>query len=221
MCLKLDLRKAYDSISWEFLLHTLQRFGFPSKWCKWIKACLQASFVVNVNGQYSDRFSASNGIRQGDPIAPYLFVLCMEVLGAMFRRGVENGDMEAMVNGDMAISHLMFADDLMVFAKADKRSARAIKTIVQRFAAMSGLHLNNIHDFLVVRVGTETGYALTWACRVWSCRSGTWDCPRAPQDLHDPCAPHRSYKGPARDLEARASLDGGSGRTCQERIDFM
>jgi len=142
MCLQPDLRKAYDSLSWDFLDAVLERYAFPSKWRRWVKACVRASFVVNVNGKNSDSFVATNGLRQGDPMAPYLFVLSMEVLSTLIKEEVAAGRLTPLRCGRERISHLLFADDVMVFAEATQENAITIKRIMDKFEAMSGLRLN-------------------------------------------------------------------------------
>jgi len=161
MCLKLDLRKAYDSISWSFLEEVLKRVGLPDHWCKLMMACVRASFVVTVNGENSRPFAATNGLRQGDPLAPYLFVLCMEVLSAMFRREVERGSLEPARCGDVQISHLLFADDVMVFAAATRANAQVIKRILTEFSTNSGLQLNVAKSQVFMGGGATEG---TWIC---------------------------------------------------------
>lgn len=142
MCLKLDIRKAYDSISWSFLDEVMTRFGFPPKWRRLIMNCVKASFVVTVNGANSTAFAATNGLRQGDPLAPYLFVLCMEVLSEMIKQAVRDGRIEPLSCGEVPVSHLLFADDVLVFASATKANARAIRAVLEEFTACSGLRLS-------------------------------------------------------------------------------
>ena len=86
MFIKLDLAKAYDRVSWEFLGHLLHAFGFDMEWVDWILSCVTSpSFSVLINGEPTDLFSASRGIRQGDLISPYLFIIMAEGLGRFIK----------------------------------------------------------------------------------------------------------------------------------------
>lgn len=91
MVLKIDLVKAYDRISWDFLRDTLLLAGFPKELITVIMGCVfSASFQVLWNGNMTEGFEASRGVRQGDPLSPYLFVLCMERLGYLIEDAIDS-----------------------------------------------------------------------------------------------------------------------------------
>ncbi|RVX07329.1 putative mitochondrial protein [Vitis vinifera] len=118
---KLDIEKAYDRVSWSFLLAVLKEMGFGERWIKWIDWCISTvKFSVLVNGSPSVFFQSSRGLRQGDPLSPYLFVIAMEVFSSMMRRAISGGYLSGWkVSGGrdegMHISHLLFADDMKNF----------------------------------------------------------------------------------------------------------
>ncbi|RVW92931.1 LINE-1 reverse transcriptase-like [Vitis vinifera] len=100
---KLDIEKAYNSINWKFLLKVLQKMGFGSKWLGWMWSCLSsAKFSVLVNGVSVGFFPSTKGLRQGDPLSPYLFVMGMEMLDVLIRRAVEGG----FLSGKEHLTHL-------------------------------------------------------------------------------------------------------------------
>ena len=89
---KLDMEKAYDHVSWDFLLYMLRRCGFGQKWCSWIAFCISmASFSVLINGSPAGFFNSSRGLRQGDPLSPFLFVIVMEAFSWMVKASVNHG----------------------------------------------------------------------------------------------------------------------------------
>jgi len=84
LCMKVDFEKAYDSVRWEFLYDMLHRLGFQSKW---IRGCMESSTVsVLVNGSPTEEFKPSTGLRQGDPLAPFLFIVVAEGLAGLVRQ---------------------------------------------------------------------------------------------------------------------------------------
>ena len=123
---KLDIEKAYDNINWNFLMKVFLKMGFGSRWMEWIWWCIStAKFSVLVNGVPAGFFSNTKGLRQGDPLSPYLFVLGMEVLSTLIRRAVGGGFLSGYkLRGrggvEMIVSHLLFVDNTIIFCEARK-----------------------------------------------------------------------------------------------------
>ncbi|KAL9816934.1 putative RNA-directed DNA polymerase [Arabidopsis thaliana] len=142
--LKVDLRKAFDTVSWDFILSTLRAINCPDIFIGWIYQCLTtASFSISVNGHTGGFFRSSHGLRQGDPMSPYLFVLVMEVFSGLLRSRYTSGYIAYHPRtSQVEISHLMFADDVMVFFDGASSSLHGIYETLDDFAGWSGLHMN-------------------------------------------------------------------------------
>lgn len=117
MAVKLDLEKAYDRLEWNFVMETLLILGIPENLRNLIFHCISsASLSINWNGCSSSSIVSSRGLRQGDPIFPYLFVLCLERLGHRITDAVEARDWIPFKFGrgiGPKLSHMCFADDLI------------------------------------------------------------------------------------------------------------
>ncbi|XP_022007438.1 uncharacterized protein LOC110906644 [Helianthus annuus] len=124
---KVDIQKAYDTVNWRFLKSVLLGFGFTDKMIAWIMVCVStASFSMCVNGSVHGFFQGKRGLRQGDPISPYLFTLVMEVLTAILHHAVRIDSSFKFHNKceKQQIINLCFADDLFLFARGEVNSAR-------------------------------------------------------------------------------------------------
>ncbi|RVW55159.1 LINE-1 reverse transcriptase-like [Vitis vinifera] len=125
---KLDIEKAYDSINWQFLLKVMQKMGFGSKWIGWMWNCISTvKYSVLVNGVPAGFFSSTKGLRQGDPLSPYLFIMGMEVLSVLITRAAEGGFIKGCRiwrgrEQAVKVTHLLFADDTIVFCEAKKEA---------------------------------------------------------------------------------------------------
>lgn len=139
MCLKLDISKAFDSVNWNYLLEAMKQLGFSQTWCNLIREMLRATFQVKVNGFLSPSYEAANGLRQGDPLSPYLFVIAMEGFSRLMDLSVKKQWISPLRRRSTSISHTLYADDVMVYAHATTTSARGIAKVLERFAAYSGL----------------------------------------------------------------------------------
>eukprot|EP00268_Persea_americana_P008169 TRINITY_DN13144_c0_g1_i12.p1 TRINITY_DN13144_c0_g1~~TRINITY_DN13144_c0_g1_i12.p1 ORF type:complete len:489 (+),score=85.97 TRINITY_DN13144_c0_g1_i12:613-2079(+) len=149
---KLDLEKAYDRVDWDFLQYLMRRMGFGVKWRAWILECLSsATFSIIINGSPTGFFSASRGLRQGDPLSPFLFVIIGEALSRMLHAGVNANLFEGFrpANTILEISHLQFADDTLLFCNADEDQLRNVKAILFYFEAVSGLRVNFFKSELI------------------------------------------------------------------------
>ncbi|GJY83708.1 RNA-directed DNA polymerase, eukaryota, reverse transcriptase zinc-binding domain protein [Tanacetum coccineum] len=142
---KIDLQKAYDTINLDFLGKSLSGFGFHSKWIKWVMTCITtAKFTINVNGDIVGYFNGRRGLRQGDPIAPYLFTLVMEVLNLLMKKNIREAVNFRYHFGckRQKNTHICFVDDLMVFCNGDISLAKVIKRTLEEFSGISGLKPN-------------------------------------------------------------------------------
>ncbi|KAL2253043.1 UNVERIFIED_CONTAM: hypothetical protein Sindi_0099000 [Sesamum indicum] len=142
--LKVDIRKAYDTVEWDFLLAVLQLFGFPQTFTRWIECVTTVAFSIGLNGNPHGFFAGAHGLRQGDPLSPYLFVLVMEVLHLGLLQLIEQ-DLQFSYHWKcepVKVFQLGFADDLLLFCRADLNSLRTLKRGLDRFAKWSGLRLN-------------------------------------------------------------------------------
>ncbi|GJR07706.1 putative RNA-directed DNA polymerase [Tanacetum coccineum] len=139
---KVDIQKAYDTVDWTFLHAVLVGFGFHPRMIGWIMECVSStSFSISINGSLHGYFKGKRGLRQGDPMSPYLFTLVMEVLTLMLHRRARatNNFTYHRYCSKLNIMNLCFADDLFLFAHGDVESARVIMDSLQEFKDASGL----------------------------------------------------------------------------------
>ena len=173
---KLDIEKAYDHIRWDFLLRMLERMGFGSKWIRWINWCIStATFSVLINGSPSGFFRSSRGLRQGDPLSPYLFVIGMEALSCMLKRAVEDNFISGCRfggrdGGEIVISHLLYADDTIIFCDANAEQLMYLRWTLMWFEAFSGLKINLFKSEIIPlgRVDNVEALAAELGCGVGS-----------------------------------------------------
>nr|GEU82219.1 hypothetical protein [Tanacetum cinerariifolium] len=139
---KIDIEKAYDFMEWVFLSSSLKHFGFPELMVKWIMNCITStSFTVNANGDHTGFFKGKQGLRQGDPLSPYLFTLVMEVFNIVLRREIDKNRAFRYhwQCKEIKLTHLCFADDLLLFCNGDSCSVVVLKKPISTFGGLSGL----------------------------------------------------------------------------------
>ncbi|CAL1355512.1 unnamed protein product [Linum trigynum] len=163
---KIDLEKAYDRLRWDFLRDTLIEVGLPSSWIHCIMYCVEHNHMrIFWNGELSHPITPSRGVRQGDPLSPYLFVLCMERLSHRIDQAVRDKSWKPIklsANGP-ALTHLFFADDLILFAEAGRSQVRIIKQCLEEFCESSGQRVNFTKSSMFVspNVREETAQLLS------------------------------------------------------------
>ena len=143
--LKIDMSKAYDRIEWDFLKLMMLRMGFAEDWVKLIMLCVSTvSYQVIRNGVEVGPIVPSRGLRQGDPLSPYLFILCAEGLSSLIRNRKRAGLIHGVkvARSAPAVSHLFFADDCFLFFKATHIEARIMKSLLAVYGAASGQRVN-------------------------------------------------------------------------------
>lgn len=174
MAIKLDLEKAYDRLHWPFISETLNFFGFDQLFITLIEKCVStSSMAIAWRGEYLEAFNPSRGIRQGDPISPYLFVLCIERLSHLITDACNDGRWKPFQLGrpKLSISHLMFADDVILLSETSLDQAQLIHEILGTFCSASGKKLSlpksrvffshNTKENLASQLSTELGIERT------------------------------------------------------------
>nr|GEY18143.1 RNA-directed DNA polymerase, eukaryota [Tanacetum cinerariifolium] len=141
---KEDFAKAYDSVRWDYLLDVLQAFGFGPNWRKWIRGIFSsATASVLINGSPTSEFSFHCGLKQGDPVAPFLFILVMESLHISVSKAVNEGDFHGLrIHGSLSISHLFYDDDAIFIEEWPEDNMVNLVRILNCFYLASGLKIN-------------------------------------------------------------------------------
>ncbi|GJX70193.1 RNA-directed DNA polymerase, eukaryota [Tanacetum coccineum] len=151
MIFKVDFEKAFDSVRWDFLDIILRNFGFGIKWRGWIQGCLSSAMgSILVNGSPTAEFKFHKGLKQGDPLSPYLFILVMESLHLSFNN-IINADLFKGIRFDdsLTLSHLFYADDAVFIGKWDRANILTIVRMLKCFFLASGLQINILKSKLM------------------------------------------------------------------------
>ncbi|GJW48712.1 RNA-directed DNA polymerase, eukaryota [Tanacetum coccineum] len=183
---KVDFEKAYDSVRWDFLDNVLRKFGFGDKWCKWIQCCLHSSRgSIIINGSPTDEFQFRKGLKQGDPLSPFLFILIMETLRCNWIQCLRSSRGSILVNGSpteefqffkglkqgdpfqsLSLSHMFYADDAVFVGQWSDGNINTLIHVLDCFYSASGLRINmskskimgvNVEDEKVKHAASKLG----------------------------------------------------------------
>ena len=145
MATKLDISKAYDRVEWSFLRNILLRLGIDNQWVRLaMKTICIASYSVFINGEPKGCITPSQGIKQEDPLSPYLFLLCAEGLSSLIRHAVASQSLHGILSctNEVCISHLLFANDSFIFCQAIVEECQHLLQLLRRYEEASGQAIN-------------------------------------------------------------------------------
>ncbi|RVW16109.1 Transposon TX1 uncharacterized 149 kDa protein [Vitis vinifera] len=172
---KIDFEKAYDHVKWDFLDHVLEKKGFSPRWRKWMSGCLSSvSFAILVNGSAKGWVKASRGLRQGDPLSPFLFTLVADVLSRMLMRAEERNMLEGFRVGRnrTRVSHLQFADDTIFFSNSREEELQTLKSLLLVFGHISGLKVN-LNKSSIYGINLDQAH-LSRLAEMLDCKASGW-----------------------------------------------
>ncbi|XP_028095770.1 uncharacterized protein LOC114293006 [Camellia sinensis] len=145
MAIKIDFDKAYDRIESDFLAMVLRKMGFDSQWVHWVMECVSTvSFSIFANGEKRASFVPSRGLRQGDPLSPYLFIIVADVLSKLISHSLQNREISGFKITRLCptLTHLFFADDMLLFLKAEDTEYQKILDLLKVCCEASGQRVN-------------------------------------------------------------------------------
>nr|GEV96913.1 RNA-directed DNA polymerase, eukaryota [Tanacetum cinerariifolium] len=164
---KVDFAKAYDSVRWDFLLDVLLAFGFGPKWCQWIRGIFSSNMAsILINGSPSSEFPIFSGLKQGDLLSPFLFILIMESLQLSVTRAVNDGIFKGLrISGSSSLSHLFYAGDAVFIGEWSIEILDNLLKILNYFHLASGLCIN-VNKSHVLGVGVPLDIVRQGALRI-------------------------------------------------------
>ncbi|XP_042954623.1 uncharacterized mitochondrial protein AtMg01250-like [Carya illinoinensis] len=159
MAFKLDMSKAYDCVEWSFLAAVMRKLGFSNSWVSLVLKCISSvSYSILLNGEPQGFFMPTRGLRQGDPLSPYLFILCAEALSCLILKADFEGSISSvpMGKGLIKVNHLFFADDSLIFCKANSLEWSRLMRILTQYELASSQKLNKEKSLIYFSKNTPT-----------------------------------------------------------------
>ena len=141
MALKLDIGKAYDRVEWRCLQKIMEKLGFHERWISIVMAYVSSvTYAIRLNDQPCGMITPIRGLRQRDPLSPYLFLLCVEGLSALLHKAPLRNELKGVAASAKGprISHLFFANDSLIFCKETEKEGAEIQRILQVYESFLG-----------------------------------------------------------------------------------
>jgi hypothetical protein len=145
VALKIDISKAYDRVDWNYVKSIMVKMGFHDKWVRWMSMCMESvHYQVLVNGESVGPVRPKRGLRQGDPLSPYLFIICAKGLSGLLKKSESRGEIHGIkvCRGAPLLTHLLFADDCFLFCRADESECNRLKEVLTKYEEASGQAIN-------------------------------------------------------------------------------
>lgn len=186
---KVDIHKAFDTLSWEFLIKVMAAMGFPKKWIKWMHNCVLTScFQIIINGLLGKMINLKREARQGDPISPLLFILAIDFISRRMTKLVEQGTWKLPFN-DMRPC-LLYAYDFLFFVKPEMRQIQTLKLVLSLFHKISRLSMSTEKSELLF---SEYHHNYQLLLDVLDCKRGQYPFTYLGLPLSDKILPKSAY----------------------------
>ncbi|KAL6536656.1 hypothetical protein OROMI_026237 [Orobanche minor] len=163
--IKLDMEKAYDRINWNFIFQVMTRFGFSAAWVNFIKSCISNCwFSILVNSQSAGFFKSDRGIRQGDPLSPLIFAIAADYFSRSIDKMFDkNPTMFYKIKKKVKITHLAYADDILIFLNATKKNLHLLNNCLTHYENVSGQKVNNFKsNFIMYKPTPQVANWVQW-----------------------------------------------------------
>ena len=159
MAMKLDMSKAYDWVEWKYLEQIMTRMGFAEKWVALMMECISTvSYSILINGEPTPIIHLTRGIRQGDPLSPYLFLFCTEGLHSLLQHSADSGQIRGVSICKLGprLTHLFFADDSLLFCRSTISECQKIQESLSSYEKAYGQQLNRAKSSLFFSKSTSS-----------------------------------------------------------------
>jgi hypothetical protein len=172
------MHKAYDRVEWIFLENMMIKMGFDEGWISMMMACASSvRYQVRFNSEETDMFTHTRDLRQGDPLSPYLFLLCVEGLSSLLLYEEEVGGINGVrvCRNAPSVSHLLFADNSLILMKAGMNNATSLQCVLDTYCTNSGQLVSLAKCIIFFSLNTTALIrAVTKECRMGPRYSPTW-----------------------------------------------